>query len=148
MLRANIELAERTDESADDMTAAETAPRPMKVTHGGHRYCITIGRIIFSSPSGIGLRSAGKSVLLQSVRITYMHVDNTSTKRCFSPFLPSPTIVGGCFLSGPVCSYISTFVCLFVCGQDLDYCKSNLPISLKILLILGLRLSRPVGKID
>lgn len=28
MLRANIELADKMEESADDMTAAETAPRP------------------------------------------------------------------------------------------------------------------------
>jgi len=75
MLRANMELAERTDESADDMTAAETAPRPMKVTPAGHRYCITIGRIIFSSPGGIGLRSGGRVVLLQSVRMTIIICD-------------------------------------------------------------------------
>jgi len=71
MLRANIELAERTDESAEDMTAAETAPRPMNVTHGGHKYCITIGRIIFSSPRGIGMRSGGRSVFVQSVHSTH-----------------------------------------------------------------------------
>jgi len=70
MLRANMALAERTEESADDMTAAETAPRPMKVTQAGHRYCITIGNIIFSSPAGIGLRSGGRSVLSQSARLT------------------------------------------------------------------------------
>jgi hypothetical protein len=28
-----MELDERMDESADDMTAAEIAPRPMKETH-------------------------------------------------------------------------------------------------------------------
>jgi len=74
MLRANIELAESTDESADDMTAAETAPSPMNVTHGGHRYCITIGKIIFSSPGGIGMRSGGRSVLVQSVHRKDMHM--------------------------------------------------------------------------
>lgn len=30
MFLANMELAERIDESADDMTAADTAPRPRK----------------------------------------------------------------------------------------------------------------------
>ena len=30
---ANIELAERTDESADDITAAETAPSPKNATN-------------------------------------------------------------------------------------------------------------------
>ena len=49
MLRANMELAERMDESADDMTAADTAPSPMKETQLGHRYCITIGRMSFWS---------------------------------------------------------------------------------------------------
>ena len=76
MLRANMELAESTDESAEDMTAAETAPRPMKVTHAGHKYCTTIGRIIFSSPGGIGMRSRGRSVLVQSVQITDTHATN------------------------------------------------------------------------
>ena len=76
MLRANIELADRTDESADDITAAETAPRPMNVTQGGHRYCITIGRIIFSSPAGSGMRFGGRSVCLQSVQSTDTRVVN------------------------------------------------------------------------
>ena len=49
MFLANMELAERIDESAEDMTAAETAPRPINDTQGGHRYCITIGRISFWS---------------------------------------------------------------------------------------------------
>lgn len=33
MFRANIELELRMLESAEDITAAETAPRPMKETH-------------------------------------------------------------------------------------------------------------------
>ena len=65
-----MELAESIDESADDMTAADTAPRPMNVMNGGHRYCITIGRIIFSSPCGIGMRLLGRSVWYQSARDT------------------------------------------------------------------------------
>ena len=69
MLRANMALADSTDESADDMTAADTAPSPMNVTHDGHRYCITIGRIIFSSSGVIGIRCRGRSVLVQSVQI-------------------------------------------------------------------------------
>ena len=44
-----MELAERMEESAEDMTAADTAPSPMNDTHEGHRYCITIGRINFWS---------------------------------------------------------------------------------------------------
>lgn len=54
MFRANMELADKMEESADDMTAAETAPRPKKATQGGVRYCITKGRIKFISSSGIG----------------------------------------------------------------------------------------------
>ncbi|KAH9400406.1 hypothetical protein TYRP_001971 [Tyrophagus putrescentiae] len=38
-----MELALRSDESEEDMTAALTAPRPMKETKGGVRCCSTIG---------------------------------------------------------------------------------------------------------
>jgi hypothetical protein len=41
-----MELAERTLESAELMTAADTAPRPKKDTKSGVRYCSTIGKII------------------------------------------------------------------------------------------------------
>jgi hypothetical protein len=34
----NIDAADKTDESADDITAAETAPSPIKVTHFGVKY--------------------------------------------------------------------------------------------------------------
>ena len=40
-----MELADRTEESADDMTAADTAPRPMKETAVGVRYCRTRGSV-------------------------------------------------------------------------------------------------------
>ena len=43
---ANIDDADNTEESADDMTAAETAPRPKNDTNAGVRYCRTIGKII------------------------------------------------------------------------------------------------------
>ena len=35
-----------TEESADDITAAETAPSPKNETAAGVRYCNTIGKII------------------------------------------------------------------------------------------------------
>lgn len=38
MFLAQIVDADRMLESADDMTAADTAPRPMKETTGGQRY--------------------------------------------------------------------------------------------------------------
>ena len=50
--------AERTDESAEDITAALTAPRPKKAITPGVRYCNTMGRIILMSSSEMG-RSPG-----------------------------------------------------------------------------------------
>jgi len=46
MFLANMEDAESTLESAEDMTAAETAPSPKKETIPGFKYFITSGRII------------------------------------------------------------------------------------------------------
>lgn len=53
---ANIELADKTEESAEDITAAETAPRPKKDTKSGVKCCKTIGKIIlvWSSVNGYG----------------------------------------------------------------------------------------------
>lgn len=61
-----MDAADSTDESADDITAADTAPSPMKVTAGGHRYCITIGRMSFSSSSGMGTPLSHPSTAVQS----------------------------------------------------------------------------------
>lgn len=44
MFLANMELALRSEESDEDMTAAETAPSPTKDTNGGVKYCNTMGR--------------------------------------------------------------------------------------------------------
>ena len=44
MFLANIELAESTEESAEDITAADTAPNPMNETACGVKYCKTKGR--------------------------------------------------------------------------------------------------------
>lgn len=44
-----MELAESTLESADDITAADTAPRPKNDTQSGVRYCKTIGSTILVS---------------------------------------------------------------------------------------------------
>lgn len=54
MFLANMELAERMEESADDMTAADTAPRPKKDTNGGQRCCSTIGRIMSACSLSLG----------------------------------------------------------------------------------------------
>ena len=43
---ANIDDADKTEESADDITAAETAPRPKNDTNAGVKYCRTMGKII------------------------------------------------------------------------------------------------------
>ena len=40
-----MELADRILESAEDMTAAETAPNPTNDTAVGVKYCSTMGRI-------------------------------------------------------------------------------------------------------
>lgn len=53
-LRANIDAADNTDESAEDMTAAETAPRPKNDTKSGVRYCNTMGRIMLVSSAVSG----------------------------------------------------------------------------------------------
>ena len=45
MLWANIDAADRMDESAELITAAEMAPRPIVETKGGVRCCSTSGRI-------------------------------------------------------------------------------------------------------
>jgi hypothetical protein len=50
---AYIELALKTLESADDITAAETAPRPKNETAGGVKYCKTSGNTSFELFSGI-----------------------------------------------------------------------------------------------
>jgi hypothetical protein len=54
MFLANMELADSMEESADDMTAADTAPRPKKDTQVGVRYCMTMGRIRFMFSAGMG----------------------------------------------------------------------------------------------
>lgn len=48
-LRANMDAADNTEESAELITAADTAPRPKKDTKSGVRYCNTIGRIMLVS---------------------------------------------------------------------------------------------------
>lgn len=65
MFLANIEAADRIEESADDMTAADRAPRPRKVMIGGQRYCRVMGRIIGMSSLGIGT-GPGHEVRFQS----------------------------------------------------------------------------------
>lgn len=51
MFLANMELADKILLSADDITAAETAPSPKKDTKSGVRYCRTIGKIMLVSVS-------------------------------------------------------------------------------------------------
>lgn len=66
-----MELADNMDESAEDMTAADIAPSPIKETAGGVRYCKAIGRIklgLGSSPAYLVLLS----VAFQSVKAFIM----------------------------------------------------------------------------
>lgn len=53
-LRANMEEAPRTDESAEDMVAADTAPSPQNDMYAGVRYCRTMGRIMRACSSVSG----------------------------------------------------------------------------------------------
>ncbi len=49
MLWENIDAADKMDESAEDMTAAEMAPIPKIDTHCGVKYCRTTGTTILVS---------------------------------------------------------------------------------------------------
>jgi hypothetical protein len=51
MFQANMELALRMEESAELITAAETAPSPMKATKDGVKFCSTNGRTRRASDS-------------------------------------------------------------------------------------------------
>ena len=68
-----MELADRILESAEDMTAADTAPRPIKETAVGVRYWSTMGRTSDFLNSAVWLVAlpdgSKKSVLVQS-RVT------------------------------------------------------------------------------
>ena len=50
-----MELADRILESAEDMTAADTAPRPMNDTADGVKYCSTKGSIRDLSTTSVAL---------------------------------------------------------------------------------------------
>lgn len=45
-----MELADNTEESAEDITAAETAPKPINATADGVKYCKTKGSTRVASP--------------------------------------------------------------------------------------------------
>jgi hypothetical protein len=46
-----MDAADNTEESADDITAADTAPKPKNDTKSGVKYWRTIGRIMLVSSS-------------------------------------------------------------------------------------------------
>ena len=66
-----MELAERTEESADDITAAEMAPKPKNETHLGVRYCRTKGNTSLVSAM----------VMLSAFRACGMETSDQSEKR-------------------------------------------------------------------
>lgn len=68
MFLENMEAAERTEESAELITAAEMAPRPTKETKEGVRYWITRGRImaVCLEAMQVVLSSQTRSVSFQS----------------------------------------------------------------------------------
>lgn len=55
MFRANIELADKTLESADDIIAADIAPNAKNATQSGVKYCMTMGKTILVSFGVIGI---------------------------------------------------------------------------------------------
>ena len=71
-LRVNMELAERRELSADDITAAETAPRPVQLTNEGVRWLITRGSMFLLSPFSRG-DLPPTSNLLQSEPKNFMY---------------------------------------------------------------------------
>lgn len=81
-----MELAERTDESAEDITAADTAPSPMNVTQLGHMYCMTIGRISLRWPSSsrVMFFSFMRSVSFQSMRTERRYMIITPSDRGYA----------------------------------------------------------------
>lgn len=54
MFLANMELADRTLESAEDIIAAEIAPNAKNATQSGVKYCMTIGKTMLVSFGVIG----------------------------------------------------------------------------------------------
>ena len=49
-LRVNMELAESRDESADDITAADTAPSPIQLTREGVQWLMIRGKMVLLCP--------------------------------------------------------------------------------------------------
>ena len=72
-----MELADKTDESADDITAADMAPSPTNATAVGVRYCKTNGNTSLICSDLISLVPLtryflGTSVVAQSSKKTYL----------------------------------------------------------------------------
>lgn len=64
-----MQLADKMEESADDITAADTAPSPKNETHSGVRYCKTNGRMsdaLFGISDALKLSLVTYAVLFQS----------------------------------------------------------------------------------
>ncbi|KAK6645181.1 hypothetical protein RUM43_001457 [Polyplax serrata] len=68
---ANIELADSTLESAEDMTAADTAPNPKKETKSGVRVwylCLFYSRVAFAIAP---IKTGGMAMSMQPAAATY-----------------------------------------------------------------------------
>lgn len=64
-----MQLADKMEESADDITAADTAPSPTKETQSGVRYCKTNGSMsdaLFGISDALKLSLVTYAVLFQS----------------------------------------------------------------------------------
>ena len=64
-LLAKTVAEERMEESAEDMTAAESVPMPTTAMAGGHRYCSASGRMKLYCSASSG-RVPGYAVMFQS----------------------------------------------------------------------------------
>ena len=91
-----MELADRILESAEDMTAADTAPRPIKETAVGVRYWSTMGRTSDFLNSAVWLVAlpdgSKKSVLVQS-RVTLHKIQEFLSVMYFVAFKRPTTLI-------------------------------------------------------
>lgn len=115
MFRANMELADKMEESADDITAAETAPRPKKEIYTGQRYCRTIGKIMSASSVVLGSGSP-YAVWFQSVEQNQQPLQQPKSQMFFIH-------LGSSYLLG--CFEINSESCTLVCLGVKSMCWSS-----------------------
>ena len=91
-----MELADRILESAEDMTAAETAPSPMNATAVGVKYCSTRGRIIDLSTTSVSLLALSYSAVCFQSTNTIVAVSTVHSYTDFKIFNRNLIVVRKC----------------------------------------------------